>query len=56
MRFAREGYTYMAIAVALGAIAFVSAPWWVSVPMVVHGVSDLAPAADGRRRAPRFVR
>ena len=35
MRFAREGYTYMTIAVALGAIAFVSAPWWISWPLIV---------------------
>jgi phosphatidylserine decarboxylase len=35
MRFAREGYTYMTIAVALAAIAFVSAPWWISWPLIV---------------------
>ena len=35
MQFAREGYTYMALAVALGAIAFASAPWWIGVPLIV---------------------
>jgi phosphatidylserine decarboxylase len=35
MRFAREGYTYMALAVALALLALTSASWWVAVPLVV---------------------
>jgi phosphatidylserine decarboxylase len=35
MRFAREGYTYMALGTALSVLALVSAPWWVAVPIVV---------------------
>lgn len=35
MRFAREGYTYMAFATALSVLALVSAPWWLAVPIVV---------------------
>lgn len=35
MRFAREGYTYMALTTALSVLALVSAPCWVAVPIVV---------------------
>lgn len=35
MRFAREGYTYMALTTALSVLALVSAPWWLAVPIVV---------------------
>lgn len=35
MRFAREGYTYMALTTGLSVLALVSAPWWIAVPIVV---------------------
>lgn len=35
MKFAREGYTFMALTAALSVLALVSAPWWVAVPIVV---------------------
>ena len=35
MKFAREGYTYMALAVAVSVLALASAPWWLALPMVV---------------------
>ena len=35
MRFAREGYTYMALAVALALLALTSASWWLALPLVV---------------------
>jgi len=35
MRFAREGYTFMAIAVAVSVLALASGPWWIALPLVV---------------------
>jgi phosphatidylserine decarboxylase len=35
MRFAREGYTYMALGLALSVLALASAPWWIAVPLIV---------------------
>jgi phosphatidylserine decarboxylase len=35
MRFAREGYTYMTLAVAVSVLALASAPWWIAWPLVV---------------------
>jgi phosphatidylserine decarboxylase len=35
MKFAREGQTYMALAVALSVLALASGSWWVAVPLVV---------------------
>jgi phosphatidylserine decarboxylase len=35
MKSARDGYTYWAIAVARGAIAILSSPWWVGIPLVI---------------------
>ena len=35
MKFAREGYTFMAIAVAVSVLALASGPWWIALPLVV---------------------
>ena len=35
MKLAREGYTYVALAVAFAMLALASAPWWVGVPLLV---------------------
>jgi phosphatidylserine decarboxylase len=35
MKFAREGYTYIALAVAVSVLALASASWWITLPMVV---------------------
>lgn len=35
MTLAREGYTYVALAIAFAVLALASAPWWIAVPLVV---------------------
>ena len=35
MKFAREGYTFMAIAVAVSVLAIASGSWWIALPLVV---------------------
>lgn len=35
MKFAREGYTYMAMAIAVSVLALISEPWWIGAPIVV---------------------
>ncbi len=35
MKLAREGYTYVAFAVGLAALAIASTPWWIALPLVV---------------------
>jgi phosphatidylserine decarboxylase len=35
MKLAREGYTYIALAVGVSVLALASAPWWVVMPVVV---------------------
>ena len=35
MRFAREGYFYIALTIALAVLALASAPWWIAWPLVV---------------------
>lgn len=35
MKFAREGYTYIALAVAVSVLALASASWWITLPVIV---------------------
>jgi phosphatidylserine decarboxylase len=35
MKFAREGYMFMAIAAAVSVLALASGPWWIALPLVV---------------------
>ena len=52
MKLAREGYTYVAIAVAVAVLALGSAPWWIAWPLVVLAVLVVNFFRDPERIAP----
>jgi phosphatidylserine decarboxylase len=61
MKLAREGYTYVALAIAFAVLALASMPWWIAVPLVVFAglvvnffrdPERVAPAGDGLITSP----
>jgi phosphatidylserine decarboxylase len=52
MKLAREGYTYVALAIAFAVLALASAPWWIAVPLVVFAGLVVNFFRDPERSAP----
>jgi phosphatidylserine decarboxylase len=52
MKLAREGYFYVALALAVALIGLVSAPWWIAVPLLVFAALVVNFFRDPERSVP----